>query len=148
MAEISLCELAFRWTSLNLADDKSTLVQVMAWCRQAKSHYLSQWWPRSMSPYGITRSQWGKDLSLMVPYIVGAEVWRCYGVNSLWPSDTIWQQRSGLPLAHVMACCLTAPSHYLNQCWLIISEVQSNTPGANELSKITRCIAMRDLTCS
>ena len=23
----------------------------------------------------------------------------------------------------VMACCLTAPSHYLNQCWLIISEV-------------------------
>ena len=23
-----------------------------------------------------------------------------------------------------MACCLTAPSHYLNQCWLVISEVQ------------------------
>ena len=22
-----------------------------------------------------------------------------------------------------MACCLTAPSHYLNQCWLIISKV-------------------------
>ena len=22
-----------------------------------------------------------------------------------------------------MACCLTAPSHYLNQCWLIICEV-------------------------
>ena len=22
-----------------------------------------------------------------------------------------------------MACCLTAPSHYMNQCWLIISEV-------------------------
>ena len=22
-----------------------------------------------------------------------------------------------------MACCLTAPSHYLNQCWLIISEI-------------------------
>ena len=22
-----------------------------------------------------------------------------------------------------MACCLTAPSHYLNQCWLIISRV-------------------------
>ena len=21
-------------------------------------HYLSQWWPRSMSPYGITRPQW------------------------------------------------------------------------------------------
>ena len=23
-----------------------------------------------------------------------------------------------------MACCLTAPSHYLNQCWLTISKVQ------------------------
>ena len=43
---------------LNLADDKSTLVQVMAWCRQATSHYLSQCWPRSVSPYGVTRPQW------------------------------------------------------------------------------------------
>ena len=30
---------------LNLTDDKSALVQVMAWCRQATSHYLSQCWP-------------------------------------------------------------------------------------------------------
>ena len=28
-------------------------------------------------------------------------------------------QRSGSTLAQVMACCLTATSHYLNQCWLI-----------------------------
>ena len=42
--------------------------------------------------------------------------------NSLWPSDAIWRQRSGSPLAQVMACCLTAPSHYLNQCWLIITK--------------------------
>ena len=39
---------------------KSTLVQVMAWCRQATSHYLCQCWPSSMSPYGVTRSQWVK----------------------------------------------------------------------------------------
>ena len=43
---------------LKLSDDKSTLVQVMAWCRQATSHYLSQLWPRSLSPNGITRPQW------------------------------------------------------------------------------------------
>ena len=30
--------------SLDLTDDKSTLVQVMAWCRQATSHHLSQYW--------------------------------------------------------------------------------------------------------
>ena len=45
-------------------------------------------------------------------------------INSLWPSDAIWRQRSGSTLAQVMACCLMAPSHYLNQRWLIINEVQ------------------------
>ena len=45
---------------LDLTDDKSTLVQVMAWCRQATSHYLSQCWPRSVSPNGVTRPQWVK----------------------------------------------------------------------------------------
>ena len=40
-------------------------------------------------------------------------------VNSLWPSDAIWRERSGSTLAQVMACCLTAPRHYLNQCWII-----------------------------
>ena len=98
----------------------------------------------SMLPYGIARPQW---------------------VNSMGPSDAIWQQKSGSTLAQVMACCLTAPSHYLNQCWLIISEVSdihiraisqempqpsitkicfkitclkfySNFPGANELNYI------------
>ena len=45
---------------LDLTDDKSTLVQVMAWCFQSPSHYLSQCWPRSLSPYGVTRPQWVK----------------------------------------------------------------------------------------
>ena len=46
--------------SLDLTDGKSRLVQVMAWCHQAPSHYLSQWWPRSMSPYGINEFSWGR----------------------------------------------------------------------------------------
>ena len=43
----------------DLADDKSTLVQVMALCHQATSHYLSQCWLSSSSPYGVARSQRG-----------------------------------------------------------------------------------------
>ena len=43
--------------------------------------------------------------------------------NSMRPSDAIWWHRYGSTLAQVMAWCLTAPSHYLNQCWLIISKV-------------------------
>ena len=49
---------ALRWMPWDFTKDKSTLVQVMAWCRQATSHYLSQCWPRSMSPYGVTKHQW------------------------------------------------------------------------------------------
>ena len=44
-------EVAVRWMSLALADDKSTLVQVMSRCHQATCHYMSQCWPRSMWPY-------------------------------------------------------------------------------------------------
>ena len=36
------CEIALMWMSVHLVDDNSALVQVMAWCRQATSHYLSQ----------------------------------------------------------------------------------------------------------
>ena len=59
--------------------------------------------PRSLMPYGITRPQW---------------------VNSLWPSDTTWWYKTWSTLAQVMACCLMTTSHYLSQCWLIISEIQ------------------------
>ena len=52
------CKIVLKWTPMDLTDGKSTLVQVMAWCRQATSHYLSQCWPRSLSPYGIIRPQW------------------------------------------------------------------------------------------
>ena len=44
-------------------------------------------------------------------------------INSLCPSDAIRRQGTESTLAHIMACCLMAPSHYLNQCWLIISKV-------------------------
>ena len=30
----------------------------MGWCRQETSHYLNQYWPRSVSPYSTTRPQW------------------------------------------------------------------------------------------
>ena len=88
-------------------------------------------------------------------------------IYSLWPSDTIWWHKSGSTLTHVMACCLVASNHYLNQCWLIISKVQwhpseinvtrdtsvteislkitylnfcSNLPGTNELTGSMCCV--------
>ena len=60
------CEIALIWMSLDFIDDQSTLVQVMAWCRQATSHYLSQYWSRSMSPYGVSRPQWVNTLTALL----------------------------------------------------------------------------------
>ena len=44
-------------------------------------------------------------------------------INSLWPGDTTWQIDLGQHwhISYVMACWLMAPSHYLNQCWLIMT---------------------------
>ena len=47
-------------------------------------------------------------------------------INSLRPSDTIWRQRTVSTFAQVVACCLTAPSHYLTQCWLMTVRFSGN----------------------
>ena len=72
------CEIALILMSL----DQPTLVQVMAWCRQATSPYLSQCWSRSMSPYCVTRPEW---------------------VNSLNP---IRHHRTLSTMVQITACCL------------------------------------------
>ena len=87
-------------------------------------------WDLSHQHNGLTLNRW----QAIIWTYDGLVYWCIYvslGLNELsaafnsWrPSDAIWQHRSGSTLAQAMACCLTAPSHYLNQCWLIISEVQ------------------------
>ena len=55
---VKTCEIIPRCMLLDYTDDKSTLVQVMAWWRQATSYYPpTQCWPKSMSPYGAARLQ-------------------------------------------------------------------------------------------
>ena len=52
------CKRGLMRLSLDLTDNESTSVWVLAWYRQATCHYLSPYWPWSMSPYGVTRPQW------------------------------------------------------------------------------------------
>ena len=50
------------WNSSRMnATEPRTLVQVMAWFHQATNYYLSQHWPRFMSPYQVLRPQWVKN---------------------------------------------------------------------------------------
>ena len=57
---LSICEIVPRWMPQDLFDDRSTLALMIAWCHQATSYNLNQCQPRSVSPYGVTRSQWVK----------------------------------------------------------------------------------------
>ena len=55
--------------------------------------------------------------------------------NSSWHSNAFWPT-----LDQVMACCLTASSYYLNQCWLITSQLlwhSSEGKLTQEMLKIT-----------
>ena len=65
---------ALRWMPQDLTDDKLTLVQVMAWCRQATSHYLNQCWLSFLSPYGVTRPQWVKKPDRRVVNCLGCSL--------------------------------------------------------------------------
>ena len=57
------------------------MVQAMAWCRLATSHYMSQCLPRSLAPYGVTRPQWvNLDIANHLLHVV----WICPG-NGLVP---------------------------------------------------------------
>ena len=98
------CEIALRWISLDLSDDKSTLVQVMAWCWQAPSHYLSQCWPRSMLPYGVTRPQWVNSLAL------GDVIW--YHFINIGSYNSLYTK----PLLEPMWICANYLWQFHNQC--------------------------------
>ena len=111
---------------LDQTDDKSTLVQVMAWCRQATSHYLSQCWHRFLSPNGATRPQW---VNLLTPGKYGNDstsvMFEPVYVLTSWTLHVKLPLGEGyrMPLimsalVQAMAWCRQATSHYLSQCWL------------------------------
>ena len=86
------------------------------WCKKASENRLNQDWTKNIKPNWVINPQPVNFSTLIACH-------NCI-INSLWPSEAIQQQRSGPTLVQVMACYLTSPSHYLNQCWLIISEIQ------------------------
>ena len=101
--------LRFHWSFFFQINNIPAMVQIMAW-------------------------HWPEDKLLSEPMMVSLLTHICITrplwVNSLWPNDAIWQHGSMSTLVQVMACCLTAPSRYLNQCWLI-SKVQWHSSDSN-----------------
>ena len=103
---------ALWWMPQDLTDDKSTLVQVMASCRQATSHYLSQCWLRTLWPYGVARPQWVK--------------WN-YQQNVC--SETFWYifRKWWIKWNWWSPCCLWLKMHLLDNIRLLVLAVQTST---------------------
>ena len=123
-------EIALRWMPLEFTDGKWTLVQVMAWCRQATSHYLSQCWTRSMSPNGVNRPQWIRRISFQNEIPDFATVaWppmRPLQMVLTPPSAAYMRQWTGSPLVQLIACGLLgtnlSPETMLPYCQLNLWE--------------------------
>ena len=79
-------------------------------------------------------SGWRYHEILQPSSLTGIQVHHCVP-NSLPPSLDIWRQRFWSTMAQIMACCLTVPNQYQNQCWLksthlliLVATSPSHTP--------------------
>ena len=97
------------WWCLEFSVKHSPVLCLYQPCSHNTSHT-----PRSQ--YRALENQFIRPLPKCHSWWVQHKHW----LNSLlWTSNAIWQNWSGSTLKQVIACCLSAPSHYLNQCWLI-----------------------------
>ena len=117
LVPVSLNGMLVFWIYIVSTDDKSALVRQMAWYRQATNHYLITW-------TNVDDASWRHIASL--------------GLNRLTNCGSVTLCNDiGLDKS-----CLTAPSHYLNQCWpqkihqpLAITYLRfCSTPWANGLN--------------
>ena len=136
--EASFIPMVLRWLSLKctgvaLRCSMFLLVLVCPWSIRKGTNvthaYTYEWYDKDWKSFP-TKLQRGTHYVYITNLVTHDwySVPSCDGLvlNSLRPSDAIRWHKTGSTLAQVMACCLTAPSHYLNQCWLIISSVRSS----------------------
>ena len=93
-----LIRISLKCVPMSPIDNKPVLVQVMAWRQKGDKPLPELMLIKFTDAY---MQYWGR--------------W----VNSLWPNDAIWDRDLGQHWLRRKACCLMAPSYYLNQCWLI-----------------------------
>ena len=87
-----------------LTDNRSTMVQVMAWCLMAPSHYLSQCRPRSLSSYSITRLQWVKGVKIVTSLLnstVFTKISKHIG-HFEWMGPNVWQDISQIWIEYII----------------------------------------------
>ena len=77
------CKIVQIWISLDFTDKQSTLVQVMAWCRQAKSHTWANVDP-DLCHHMASLSH--NKLNMKEPMSIYLNWTRCFGFNTMCSS--------------------------------------------------------------
>ena len=123
---------AVLFQSISLMEPNSSCIAQHTCCKQPTSSVQQQQPPiiSHITAWGYTAHDsvnptLKNGVKGLLTSLWNSTVWRVIiaFINSLWPSDVIRRQGTESTLTQVMACCLTTPSHYLNQCWLIISKI-------------------------
>ena len=119
------CFVIFLWTLIMLYPQRKEYSYVV-WLKIPRIPYQLQ---KSKHIYGHTGSCSSRScasfLKLCIPifnvkttkHLAIPQYGEVLTFNLFWSSGAIWWHRSRSTLAQLMACWLTAPSHYLNQCW-------------------------------
>ena len=102
-----LIKISLKFVPKGPINDIPSLVQIMAWRRSGDKPLSEPMMVSLLTHICVTRPQW---------------------VNSLWPSDATCHHKTFSSSIQTMACCPTAKSNYLNQCWLIIIEILGQSP--------------------
>ena len=114
-------------------DSSSWFSELFVTC-SAPSHFPNQCWLVNWILRNKFLLNFNKNTMhlQLLPYVCKMlNRWNWFSLNSLWSSNAVWCQRSWSTLLQVMACWLMVPSHYLNQCWMLINEVPWYSPQSN-----------------
>ena len=113
MAEVSLVKLPSyecHWTISMVSQ---------YWFLTAPSHYLSQCWPRSMSPNGITRQQWVLKIYQLASYysktLIHHKALSCTFDSFHWCLSLVFQLTSKSKLSWCQTGTKPLPEPMLNQ---------------------------------
>ena len=109
------------------ASNSEVLMFFVVGLQKLLSKYSICWWPVTPDTH-----HWNKNWFCYFLLQFAISLFNCsIPFNWLGTSDAIWWHKSGSTLAQVMACCLTASSHYLNQCWFLIGEILWHSSQSN-----------------
>ena len=137
----------------NILNGKSTWVQVMVWCHQTTSQYLSQCWPSSMVPLGHTglmHQQWSSISGTNHQDVLRHFMFNCY--EDTWKFVLIFCYFPALVMQVVKSCLMENKDLFIiyGQChgcwWPGVARSQGISSHSIVLPPHTSIFSIKELT--